>query len=293
VPPLPLLPPNALPVAGPWLKFAFILTVFLLPHSGLQAQEQGITPMQSWFRFAATPFLTPKNMAVSMAGIKESMEFVLKTRVRFATSFDTDGFRRRLERSDDDFVFIFPSEYALAIEHGYLPVAQLETPLKAFIVVPVASPIRTPGDLRSKLLMVPGFGSPIAELARQAAKKAGLRWDHDVFGEPVRTDGICLREMIRGLADACAAFQAPTKIIQRKMGIKLRSIIESDGLPPPLFAAHKRVPIEDREKVRKALISLGNTDSGRFRLRSAGLSRIVAFQRDDYPTPPLSSDKHP
>ena len=249
--------------------------------------------MQSWFRFAATPFQTPKNMAISMAGIKESMEFVLKTRVRFATSFDTDGFRRRLERSDDDFVFLFPSEYALAIKHGYLPIAQLETPLKAFIVVPVASPIQTPGDLRNKLLMVPDFGSPVATLARQAVEKAGLRWDRDVFGEPVRTDGVCLREMIRGLADACAAFQAPTKIIQRKMGIKLRSVVQSDALPPPLFAAHKRVPQDDREKIRKALTSLGNTDSGRFRLRTAGLNRIVPFQRDVYPTPPLSSDQHP
>lgn len=241
-----------------------------------------IAPAKSWFGFGSIPYLGPQGTAEAMASVKEAMEFVLKTRVRFGTSFDVDGFQRRIERGQDDFIFVFPTEYQLAVDSGYVPLARLEAPLRAFIVVPVASQIRSTADLRDKLLMVPGYGSPVGDLARKAVEDVGLRWNRDVITLAMRNDGVCLREMLRGLADACAAFQAPNKVIQQQLGIKLRSVGQSPGLPGPFFAGHRRVSIENREKIRKMLISLDDTTSGRFRLRKAGLGSIIDINPSDY-----------
>lgn len=224
--------------------------------------------------------MSPQEMAKAMSGLKESMEFVLKARVRFGTSFDTNTFRQRLLRANDDFVLLFPSEYQLALEQGYVPIAQLASPLKAYIVVPISSPLQTMAGLNNKLLLFPGNGSPMAELARQAVTSAGMKWDRDISSQSLRTDGACLEELLLGRADACAAFQAPTRIIQQEKGIKLRIIGQSGDLPPPLFVAHSRVPFETREKIRKALLSLDDTGAGKARLRTAGFKRIVAFRLD-------------
>jgi ABC-type phosphate/phosphonate transport system substrate-binding protein len=141
--------------------------------------------------------------------------------------------------------------------------------------------------------MVPGYGSPIEALAREAIERAGLRWNHDVITQTMRNDGACIREMLRGLADACAAFQAPSKVIQQRNNIKLRSIGQSRSLPAPLFAGHKRISGEDRKKIRKLLISLDNTTSGRFRLRKAGLNSIIDIDPADYAPLGPSSDDSP
>jgi len=263
------------------LLLAITLLSSLLPTAA-SAQESAITPEKSWFGYGSIPYLGPQGTAEAMASIKEAMEFVLKARVRFHTSFDVDGFRQRIKRAKDDFIFIYPTDYQLASDAGYIPFARLEAPLRAFIVVPVSSPIRHITDLRDKLLMVPGYGSPIGDLARQALELVGLRWNRDVITQAMRNDGACLEEMLRGLADACAAFQAPNKVIQQRFNIKLRSVGQSPSLPAPLFAAHRRVSDEDREKIRKLLISLDNSTSGRFRLRKAGFGPITDIGPSDY-----------
>lgn len=268
----------------------------LLPATPTLADgPEGIAPAKSWFGLGSVPYLGPQETAAALASIKEAMEFVLKSRVRFRTSFDTDGFSQKVEMARDDFILIYPTQYQLAIDSGYLPLARLETPLRAFVVVPVASPLRSLNDLRDKLLLVPGYGSPVGELTKQAVEAVGLRWNRDVITRSLRNDGVCLLEMLRGLSDACAAFQAPNKVIQQRLGIKLRSLGQSRALPPLLFAGHRRVSKEDRDKVRKLLISLSETDSGRFRLRKSGLGPLVAIGPDDYPTapPPAAKNKLP
>ena len=266
------------------VRWCVLIITLLLPATPTLANgTEGIAPSKAWFGLGSIPYLGPQGTADALASIKEAMEFVLKSRVRFHTSFDTDGFSRQVEMARDDFILIYPTQYQLALDSGYLPLARLETPLRAFIVVPVSSPIRTLGDLRDKLLLVPGFGSPVSELAQQTVEAVGLRWNRDVITRALRNDGVCLQEMLRGLSDACAAFQAPNKVIQQRLGIKLRSVGQSRSLPPLLFAGHRRVSKEDRDKIRKLLISLSKTDSGRFRLRKSGLGPIVDIGANDYP----------
>lgn len=263
----------------------------LLPTGPALAEDglEGIAPAKAWFGLGSIPYLGPQGTAEALASIKEAMEFVLKARVRFHTSFDSDSFNQKIEAARDDFILLYPTQYQLAIDSGYLPLARLEAPLRAFVVVPVASPIRSLNDLRDKLLLVPGYGSPVGELTKQAVEAAGLRWNRDVITRSLRNDGVCLLEMLRGLSDACAAFQAPNKVIQQRLGIKLRSVGQSRALPPLLFAGHQRVSKEDRDKVRKLLISLSKTDSGRFRLRKSGLGPIVAIRPDDYPAASMAT----
>lgn len=255
-------------------------------------EEESILPEETWMSFAATPFLYPRGMAQALSGIKESMEFVLKTRIRFATNLDTDGFRERLQQANDDLILLFSDDYPLAQSRGYIALAQFASPLRAFIVVPVSSELQTMNGLRNRTLMYPAHGSPIAGLARQAVTAAGIDWKRDIYTRALRTDGACLHELLLGRGDACAAFQAPTRIVQQQMSVKLRAIGESSSLPPLLFAAHQRVPFETREKVRKGLISLDDTGSGRARLRTAGISRIVEFEGRPDPAPSPPTDQH-
>jgi ABC-type phosphate/phosphonate transport system substrate-binding protein len=285
---LPLSRPSSSSLRARWQTFAtlcLLIATLLSPtaHPAADATE-GIAPTKAWFGLGSIPYLGPQETADALASIKEAMEFVLKSRVRFHSSFTADGFSRQVEMARDDFILIYPTQYQLAIDSGYLPLARLESPLRAFIVVPVASPVRSLNDLRDKLLLVPGYGSPVGELAQQAVEAVGLRWNQDVITRSLRNDGVCLLEMLRGLSDACAAFQAPNKVIQQRLGIKLRSVGQSRALPPLLFAGHRRVSTEDLDKVRKLLISLSKTDSGRFRLRKSGLGPIVDIGPEDYPS---------
>ena len=258
------------------------VAVLLVAASGARAQDDIFAPKKKWLGFVATPFLSPANMARAATGVKEKIELIIKARVRFGTSFDVDGFRRRLSRADADFAFIYPTEFALASQSGYLPLVQLESPFKAYFVVPMSSELRYMSDLRGKLVLVPGNGSPVEGLARTALEESGLGWNRDVFIKTLRTDGGCIREMLLGAADACVASRMPTRIIQRELELKLRSIGASAGLPPALFVAHQRVSGENRDKLRRALMSLSGTELGRGRLRQLGIDRLVRFDPSLY-----------
>ena len=62
----------------------------------------------------------------------------------------------------------------------------------------------------------------------------------------------------------------------------LRIIYTTRSMPSHPVAVHPRVPKKDREKVRQALLEMGNTPEGRELLSKVPIKQIIATSLDDY-----------
>jgi ABC-type phosphate/phosphonate transport system substrate-binding protein len=62
----------------------------------------------------------------------------------------------------------------------------------------------------------------------------------------------------------------------------LRVVLESAALPSPVFVVHKRVPPEERERLRAALLEWNHTASGQAVLKSINTRSLVPATDRDY-----------
>ena len=201
----------------------------------------------------------------------------LKTKPTFAK------FAEELSKETYDIILVHPFFYISAHEeHGYVPLARLDEPLTAVVLVREDDPLEGLLDLEDRTIGLPPTLAAATELVMGALLDAGLRPGVDVELRHFRSKSSCLRAVASGRTAACALPSFAIAQIDPGNRRKLRAIFESEPVANFLFAAHARVPDSDRTDVARSILAWPFTAKGRKILSGGAWSRFVPALDQDY-----------
>jgi phosphonate transport system substrate-binding protein len=202
---------------------------------------------------------------------------ILKTKPTF------EQFLEELENESYDIVMVHPFLYVDARDkHHYLPLARLDEPLTAVVMVREDHPAKTLPDLAGGKIALPPALSAVSALVKAALIGEGLQPDTDVMLEYYRSKPSCLQAVAIGLVDACGVPRFALSQIDPTNEFKLRQLFETAGVNNFVFAAHARLPQADRIDICKSILAWPYTARGRAILAGGAWTRFVVAEDSDY-----------
>ncbi len=235
------------------------------------------------YKFGVFPYFSPLRLEAIYAPIGQAIGEAVGRPVRFRTASRFDLFFKNLEAGKYDVALIQPFWYVPAVDRfGYLPLARIQEPLRAMIVVLDEGPIRTLEDLRGTTLATPPHKGPVTRLVTDALREQGLLPGRDLVLKSYKSVDSCVQQVAIGEADACVSGHLVTGLIEDMLQVRLRVLMETRGIPNLSFVVHSRVPEEDRARLHEAIIGWDATDAGRALLKGMGANRFVTSRDSDF-----------
>jgi phosphonate transport system substrate-binding protein len=192
-------------------------------------------------------------------------------------------FAEELRKETYDIILVHPFFYVEARDkHHYVPLARLEEPLTAMVIVREDDPLETLADLKGKTIGLPPALAAVSELVKASLIDARLVPGVDVALEHYRTKPSCLQAVAIGRVAACGLPRFALSQIDPDNTLKLRLIFETDPVSNFVFAAHPRVPESDRINIYKSILAWPFTAKGREILAGGSWSRFVPARDQDY-----------
>jgi ABC-type phosphate/phosphonate transport system substrate-binding protein len=192
-------------------------------------------------------------------------------------------FADELAKGTYDIVLVHPFFYVEARDrHQYLPLARLDEPLTAVIMVRADAPLETLADLKGRTIAMPPELAAVTGLVRSALLEAGLVPGVDVTLEHYRFKPSCLQAVASRRAAACGLPRFALAQIDPNNDQKLRLIFETKPVNNFLFAAHERVPESDRIDLTRSILAWPFTADGRKILAGGAWTRFVPARDQEY-----------
>lgn len=260
----------------------YILTLGTGLHTASAHAESppAVTPKP--YLLGVFPHLGANQIEKSFAPIAADLARVLGRPVELRTRPTFETFAEELARETFDIAFVQPFDYPAAHDaHGYLPLARRDEPLVARLVVREDSAVATLKDLKDMNIGLPPENAAVSHLILMmaAAQKFSLNSARVTY---YKAHDSCLNALLVGTVAACGTAPYPQRFFESKWKIKFRVVAESASIPHALFVAHRRMSEKDREAVREAVLSWGNTDVGRRLLAENALTPFVPATDAEY-----------
>ena len=219
------------------------------------AAKAANTPREA-YTFGVFPYLSAARLEPIYLPVAVEMSKTLERPVGFRTSTEFKKFFKKLSQQQYDFALIQPFWYPPAADRfNYLPLARFEEPLTSIIIVPEDSPVKSVTDLRGKTIATPPAFVPVVHMARRTLKDRGLETEVDLYFKAYKSVDSCFQQVLIGNASACVAPNFAQRTIEKKLQVKLRTVVESPSIPNLSLVAHTRIPADHREKIKNLLLS--------------------------------------
>ena len=237
------------------------------------------------YTLGVLPYVSATRLEPIYAPISVEMSSALGRRVDFRTTTEDSLFYRKLEQQAYDFALVQPFWYPPAVDRfGYVPLVRFAEPLSAVVMVLADSPISSIDDLIGKTVATPPEITPIAHMIRRELLERGIRPGEDIELKAFRAIDSCIQQVIIKAASACVGPHFAPRMLETKLDIRLRTILETPGIPNFSILAHSRVPLEERRKIKEMLLSWGNglSDKHLNLLQRMNTRRLVPAIDTDY-----------
>ncbi|MGH6885959.1 MAG: phosphate/phosphite/phosphonate ABC transporter substrate-binding protein [Geminicoccales bacterium] len=266
-----------------WSLWTGLVLAFVLatgsPARALEDQPQ----TRSAYQFGVFPYLPTLTIDRIFGPMAGHFAIELGRPVHLRTKPTFEQFAQELERQTYEIVFVHPFFYVEAADrYDYLPVARLNEPMTAVIMVDARRPWRGLPDLAGKILALPPALAAVSELTRAALIEVGLQPGFDLVLRHHRTKMSCLQAVAIGSADACAVPTFVLSQIDPIAKLKLRPLAETRSVRHFVLAAHARVPKAERVKLQRSVLSWPSTAQGRQVLAAGAWSGFVAADDREY-----------
>jgi len=265
----------------PWL-ILLLAGIGLLCASGLQAAERAESPPA--YHFGVFPYQSPTRIEQAYAPLAAAFAELLGRPLRLGTAKDLKTFQARVLRGDFDLALVPPfAVVPLVDQRGYVPLARRPSS-PARIVVLINSSLKSVGDLRDHSLGLPPARSVVNVIIRVDLDERGLRAGRDFQARRFPSTPACLHNLLVNRVDACAtASGAGLRSFERKMGVKLRTLYQTQSFPHMLLVARPDFPDDEAKALKRFILTLQDSAEGRELLRRIGPdSRFVPYRPADY-----------
>lgn len=259
---------------------AVLAAVILLLSTGATRADD---PAPASYRLGVFPYVPVVTIDRIYGPVAAQLGEDLGRPVNLKTKPTFEQFIEELENESYDIVLVHPFLYVEARDkHHYLPLARLDEPLTAVVMVREDHPAQTLADLAGRKIALPPALSAVSELVKAALVGNGLKPGTDVVLEHYRSKPSCLQAVAIGLADACGLPRFALSQIDPANEFKLRPLFETPGISNFVFAAHARVPQADRIDLCKSILAWPYTARGRAILAGGAWTRFVVAEDSDY-----------
>lgn len=259
-----------------WLTGLFVFAVF---SNNLMAEEaQG-------YRFGVFPHMSLNHVEKKYAPVALAMRHLLNKPVKLGSASEMIKFRDRILKNEFDIALIPPFDIVPVVdEAGYIPLAR--RPSKpASIVVMEDSEIIQLDDLQGKTLGLPA-GTPVDIILQLLLREQGYVGDKQILFKKFHNVQACLHKLLIKSVDACGSptdIDIGLKIFTNRMGVKLRSIMQTQAFPHMLFVAHPGVSAVEREKLSQAILGKDKTEQGQNVYKALSKNTgYIAYKSRDY-----------
>lgn len=253
---------------------ALTLLAGLAPVPGADALAQTVRTI------AVTPQFEHRQLFSIWKPIVAELERRTGMRFKLVASLSLEEFEHEFAKGVNDFVYANP--YLLLKEHdqGYIPLVRDKTPVRGILVVRKDSAIQSPAELDGKKV---AFPSPNA-LGAGLLLRADLDQLYKARVVPIaaRTHTSSYIHVINGLADAGGGVLATLAQQTPEIRDALRVLYTTRAAPSLPLAAHPRVPVAERDKVRRAMLELAATAEGRRLLARVPMPEPIAADIKEY-----------
>lgn len=250
--------------------------------AGLFACLPGFAGQGATYTVGVVPQFTAKEIHAIWRPLLDVLEQRTGLRFKLVGSPTIPAFEKEFSAGQFDFSYMNPYHAAQAERtQGYIPlVRDVGESLNGIVVVRKDSPIRDVRELDGKTVAFPAPNALGASLL--------LRADfHDKFHisvvpRYVQSHSSVYLNVTLNQADAGGGVQKTLEQQPPEVRDALRIIYRTREFPAHPFMAHPRVPAGDREKVKAALLQLGQQEKGRSLLARIPIRRIGPASAKDY-----------
>lgn len=243
-------------------------------------------PQQSTSRpylMGVFPHLPPRELEKVFAPMAADLAEVINHDILFRSSTTYEKFTARLDKQEFDIAFVQPFDYVRAADnHGYLPLATRTQRLSAILVAKPESRLTDSASLKGKGISLPPESAAVSHLVKNHLMKKGLDLATDIRISHHRSHISCMQQVLIGAADACGTAAPALRFFEKRMKVKLKTVMRTMDIPHALFSIHPRVPKKEREKIRQRILNWANTEKGRALLKRGSLKPFVAISDADY-----------
>lgn len=260
------------------IVLASLLCVLFLGNGGVFAQES------SHYKFGVFPFMPMPALIKYYNSVSADLTRLVNKRVIAQSRPTFKLFSEEIENETYDIIFIQPFDYPLAHLHNYRPLARREDNLDAILVTRIDSDIKSIADLAGKILANPPLESAISNVVKKELMKAGLDGEGALDMIYTGNHFACMQMVLVGKADACSTTTPVlthwenTQLKKKKLHV----IHQSGSVPHTLYMVHSRVPAEDQEKLKQAIISWDERPEGKTILKIFSVSSFIEAKDSDY-----------
>lgn len=259
--------------------FILILVIFTIACQ-VHANEPVTT---TEYKFGVFPYLSAKRMDKIYAPVSEELSQSLQHRVKFRTSSTFKKFLDKLKAGYYDVALIQPFWYPIAVDQkGYLPLLRMEEPFTSLIMVLDDSPITTIDDLRGKVIATPPAFVPVVHMARRALIDRNIVPGKDLTFKAFKSVDSCFQQVLIGKASACVAPPFAPAVFETAMKVKLRSVLQSPGIPSLALVIHPRVAKADRHRIKETIMSWQDTAAGQQLLNGMQTQQFIPINDTEY-----------
>ena len=238
----------------------------------------------SHYRFGVFPFMPMPALIKYYNSVSADFTHLIKKRVIAQSRPTFKLFSEEIEKETYDIIFIQPFDYPKAYEHNYRPLARRSDNLDAILVTKIDSDIKSLADLKGKILANPPKESAITNVINKELMKAGLDKQNVIDMIFTGNHFACMQMVLVGKADACATTTPVlthwenTQLKKKKLHI----VHQADAVPHTLYMAHIRMPEQDQEKIKNAILSWDERPAGRMILKTFSVTSYIEAKDSDY-----------
>ncbi|MDH5434266.1 MAG: phosphate/phosphite/phosphonate ABC transporter substrate-binding protein [Gammaproteobacteria bacterium] len=234
------------------------------------------------FTVGVVPQFETKKLHRIWRPILDKLEQKTGYKFKLLGSPSISGFEKEFLVGKFDFAYMNP--YHLAWSHktiGYVPlVRDIKRSLYGVLVVRKDSPIKTPFELDGKKVAFPDPNALGASLLIRAELKK--KFNITIIPHYVKThDSVYLNVALRQ-ADAGGGVQKTLDMQSDKIKNHLRIMYETEKVAAHPFSVHPRIDKIIHEKVRQALIEIGQEEEGKQLLKLVPIMEIGSASIEDY-----------
>jgi len=244
--------------------------------------------------FGFLPIVSSERLVRRFSPLTDYLSEKLGIEIRMETAPDFKSFVQRTNEGQRyDILFTAPHLYYLANKKsGYRAIVRVDRPgMKAVIVTPVTSTIRSIQDLRGRRLATTDPLALATVLARARLAQAGIDPDNDLTLIATPSHNASLLSGYRGTTDAAVLIRPVYLRARQEIRDNTRIVAETESAPHMPIAVARGLNDGVARRLRDILVNMSSEPQGRALLQHIDWPGFVDAQPGDYDSLGLIADQ--
>lgn len=233
------------------------------------------------YTFGVVPQFEQRKLYSIWQPVIEELEKRTGLSFKLITTLNIEGFEREYIKGNFDLVYMNPYFVLLGDKsQRYIPLVRDKSPLRGILVVRKDSPVKNISELQGKTV---AFPSPNA-IGASVLMRSDLEKLYKTTVKPlyVKTHSSVYLHVAQDLASAGGGVEKSLQEQEAAVRDSLRVLYTTRDMPSHPIAAHPKVSKEVREKIRRALLEMAETEHGRKLLSLIPIKNITPATIEDY-----------